>query len=226
MEPRKLPPHPYIPNANPAIREEMLREVGVPAVDDLFADIPPRLRFEAVMNLPPPLRDEASLGRHMEALQRRNVSCKENLCFLGAGCYPHYVPAICDEINQRSEFLTAYAGEPYEDHGRFQTLFEYESMMGELLDFDVVNVPTYNGYQAAATALRMAARVTGRREVLVAPAIDPGKLSHIHCYCRSELSFRRLPAAPGSGQIDLDQLASLVNERTAAVYFENPSYWG
>ena len=65
-------------------------------------------------------------------------------------------PAICDEINSRAEFLTAYAGEPYEDHGRFQALFEYESMMAELVDMDVVNVPTYDGAQAAATSLRMA----------------------------------------------------------------------
>ena len=67
--------------------------------------------------------------------------------------------------NRRGEFLTAYAGEPYDDHGRFQALFEYASMMGELLNMDVVNVPTYDGYQAAATSIRMAARITGRREV-------------------------------------------------------------
>ena len=70
---------------------------------------------------------------------------------------------MCDEINSRGEFLTAYAGEPYEDHGRFQALFEYESLMGELLNMDVVNVPNYDGFQAAATALRMAGRITGRR---------------------------------------------------------------
>ena len=67
------------------------------------------------------------------------------LSFLGAGCAQHHVPAICDEINSRGEFLTAYAGEPYEDHGRFQALFEYESMMAELLNMEVVNVPVYDG---------------------------------------------------------------------------------
>ena len=77
----------------------------------------------------------------MEGLLARNRTARENLSFLGAGCAQHHVPAVCDEVNGRSEFLTAYAGEPYEDHGRFQALFEYQSMMGELLEMDVVNVP-------------------------------------------------------------------------------------
>jgi len=63
---------------------------------------------------------------------------------------------VCDEINGRSEFLTAYFGEPYDDHGRFQALFEYSSMMGEMVEMDVVNVTTYDGFQAAATSIRMA----------------------------------------------------------------------
>ena len=95
------------------------------------------------------------------------------LSFLGAGCCQHHVPAVCDEINGRGEFLTAYAGDPYEDHGRLQALFEYECMMGELLEMDVVNVPTYDGFQAAGTAMRMAARITGRRRAPWRPRWRP-----------------------------------------------------
>jgi len=90
---------------------------------------------------------------------------------------------VCDEINSRGEFLTAYAGEPYEDHGRFQALFEYASMMGELLNMDVVNVPVYDGLQASATALRMAARITGRREALVSRTVSTDRLSKFRDYC-------------------------------------------
>ena len=95
------------------------------------------------------------------------------LSFLGGGTYHHYVPAVVDEVIGRSEFLTAYAGEPYEDHGRFQALFEYQSLMAELLAMDVVNVPTYDGFQAAATGLAMAGRLTGRPRVLVAQRCAP-----------------------------------------------------
>jgi glycine dehydrogenase subunit 1 len=134
--------HPYIPNIVPEVQAQMLAEIGVKDIDELYADIPERLRFKGTMGLPQPLTSEYALKRHVDMILSQNKTCQEHISFLGGGCWQHYVPAICDEINHRSEFLTAYAGEPYEDHGRFQALFEYESMMGELLDMDVVNVPT------------------------------------------------------------------------------------
>jgi glycine dehydrogenase subunit 1 len=159
--------HPYIPNSVPEVKMKMLKEIGVKNIEELYQDIPEKLRFKGALKLPEALPSEYALKKHMEDILSRNQSCKENISFLGAGCWQHYVPAICDEINQRSEFLTAYAGEPYEDHGRFQALFEYESLMGELLDLDVVNVPTYDWAQAASTTVRMAGRITGRKEILV-----------------------------------------------------------
>jgi glycine dehydrogenase subunit 1 len=136
------------------------------------------------------------------------------------------VPAVCDEVNQRGEFLTAYAGEPYDDHGRFQALFEYASMMGELLNMDVVNVPTYDGYQAAATSLRMAARITGRRQVLLCGTTGAGKLSKIYDYCRPAIDIRLLRYERRTGGMDLAALRGAISDGTAAVYFENPSYLG
>jgi len=136
------------------------------------------------------------------------------------------VPAVCDEVNQRGEFLTAYAGEPYDDHGRFQALFEYTSMMGELLNMEVVNVPTYDGFQAAATALRMAGRITGRREVLVPQIIGADKLSKIRDYCKAQLGIRPIGYDADTGHLDLDRLKAAIGDETAAVYLENPSYLG
>ncbi len=160
--------YPYIPNSVPAVKRQMLEAVGAESVDEFYEDVPDKLRLKKPLDLPEPFLSEYALRRHVEGILAKNQTCQENLSFLGAGCYQHHVPAVCDEINDRGEFLTAYAGEPYEDHGRFQALFEYASMMGELLDMDVVNVPKYDGFQAAATALRMAGRITGRREALVA----------------------------------------------------------
>jgi glycine dehydrogenase subunit 1 len=136
------------------------------------------------------------------------------------------VPAVCDEINRRGEFLTAYAGEPYDDHGRFQALFEYASMMGELLNMDVVNVPTYDGFQAMATSLRMACRLTGRREVLIAKTIGGDLLSRIRDYCKPNITIKLVGCDPNTGQLDLTALKAMISDQTAAVCFQNPSYLG
>ncbi|MFX0090182.1 MAG: aminomethyl-transferring glycine dehydrogenase, partial [Candidatus Hodarchaeota archaeon] len=109
--------HPYIPNSVPEIKAKMLKEIGVKDVETLYKDIPDRLRFKGEMNLPKPLKSEYALKRHVEQILSKNRTCQEYISFLGGGCWQHHVPAICDEVNHRSEFLTAYAGEPYEDHG-------------------------------------------------------------------------------------------------------------
>ncbi len=218
--------YPYIPNSVPAVKQVMLEAVKAKQVDEFYEDIPENLRLKGLMNLPEPFLSEYELKRHVESLLRKNKYAGEYLNFLGAGCYQHHVPAVCDEINQRGEFLTAYAGEPYDDHGRFQALFEYTSMMGELLDMDVVNVPTYDGYQAAATAIRMACRITGRREVLLAGAIDPDKLSKIRDYCKPAAELKSIPYDSASGQLNLDGLRATISKETAAVYFDNPNYLG
>jgi len=218
--------HPYIPNSVPDVRDEMLARIGISNVDELYQDIPAALRLRRPLDLPAPLLSEVELTRHVSGMLARNATCDEYTSFLGAGCYHHHVPAVCDEINQRSEFLTAYAGEPYDDHGRFQALFEYQSMMGELLDMDVVNVPTYDGLQAAATAARMAVRLTERSRILVASTISPAVLSKMRDYCGPSLSVETIPAIPETGSLDLSVLEAALSEDVAAVYFENPCFLG
>ncbi len=224
----KEPPvvYPLIPNSVPQVKAQMLRELGAASMDEFYADIPAHLRPKEPPDLPPPLLAERALKRHVQGLLRKNRTCDEYLCFLGAGCFPHHVPAVCDEVNQRGEFLTAYAGEPYDDHGRFQALFEYASMMGELLNMDVVNVPTYDGFQAAATALRMAGRLTGRPQVLIARTLYPDKLSKIRDYLKPDMEIRLLGYDAATGQMDLGELRGALSAATAAVLFENPSYLG
>lgn len=218
--------HPYIPNSVPKVKAKMLAEIGVKNIDELYQDIPDSLRLNRELHLPEALPSECTLKRHVQKILSQNQTCQENISFLGGGCWQHYVPAICDEINQRSEFLTAYAGEPYEDHGRFQALFEYESQMAELLDMDVINVPTYDWGQAASTSLRMAGRITGRFEILLPDTISPERLSVIKNYCRPILSVEKVRHCPQTGVMDMDDLKSKITAKTAGVYFENPSYLG
>lgn len=218
--------YPYIPNSIPAVKAEMLEAVNAKSVDEFYADIPESIRFKGSLNLPAPFLSEAELVRHVEGLLSKNISARETLSFLGAGCYQHHVPAVCDEINSRGEFLTAYAGEPYEDKGRFQALFEYESMMGELLNMDVVNVPNYDGFQAAGTALLMAGRITGRTGVLVCGTVEPDKLSKVRDYIRPSMEIELIKHLTDSGLMDLEDLRLRLNQNTAVVFFENPSSLG
>jgi glycine dehydrogenase subunit 1 len=218
--------YPYVPNSAPDVKAAMLEEIGAKSVEDFYDDVPEELRLGRRMELPDPFPSEYALKRHVNGLLGKNTTCQEFISFLGAGCYHHHVPAICDEVNRRGEFLTAYAGEPYDDHGRFQTLWEYCSMMGEMLNMDVVNVPCYDWLQAAATACRMAARMSGRTRILVARSSGPERISKIVDYCKPELTIELLDYDPETGQLDLEGLHSQLADDVAAVYFENPSFLG
>ena len=171
--------HPYIPNSVPEVEQEMLHEIGLNSLEELHAEVPDEIILKEQMNLPEAFGSEYELRRHVEGLLRKNKTCADNLNFLGAGCWQHYVPALCDEINGKGEFVTAYGGESYNDFGRFQSLFEYESLMAELVDMEVVNVPTMDWSQAAATAIRMGCRVADRTQVLVSGNLDSQKLAVI-----------------------------------------------
>lgn len=217
--------HPYIPNSVPSVQEEMLREIGASSMDEMFDCIPEEIRFKGTMDMPKPLSSEYELRRHMDNMLNKNVTCEENISFLGAGCYQHHVPAVCDEVAGRSEFLTAYAGEPYEDHGRFMACFEYTSMMAELLDVDVCNVPTYSWGQASATSLRMAGRITKRDTILIAGNISPDRFKIMKNYCGTVMNVVMV-ATNDQGTIDIADLKSKLNDDIAGLYFENPSYHG
>lgn len=218
--------HPYIPNSVPRIQDRMLKEIGLASLEELHAEIPDTLKLKGNMKLPSAMASEFELKNHVEKLLAKNRTCLENINFLGAGCWQHYVPAICDEINSRGEFLTGYGGEPYNDHGRFQALFEYQSLMAELVDMEVVNVPTMDWAQAAATSIRMASRITGRKQVLICSVLDREKLMIIKNYCSPDIEIIEVGCDVLSGQTELSALENKISGQTAAVYFENPSYFG
>lgn len=218
--------HPYIPNSTVAAQEEMLRELGLSSLEDLHEEVPESLKLTRNLDLPRAMGSELELKRHVTGILAKNRHCDEMLNFLGAGCAQHYVPALCDEINSRGEFLTAYGGEMYNDFGRFQALFEYQSMVAELVDMEVVNVPTMDGCQAAATAIRMACRMTGRSQVLVPEIMDPDKFMAVKNYCSPDITLVCIGHDPETGQLDLDDLKSRISGETAAVYFETPSFLG
>jgi len=223
--------HPYMPNSVAATQDEMLASIGAGSIEELFAQIPADHRLSRPLELPPQLRSEVALSRHVRQLLQRNESCERTLSFLGAGCWQHHVPAICDEIISRAEFLTPIWGTPSSDLGRYQALFEFTSQLGELLDLDFVGLPVYSYGCAAGHAIRMAARLTGRDQVLIARTADPQRVEVIANYCEpanmaGRIEMTTVGYEPTTGLIDLSSLSSAISDRTAAVYFESPSFLG
>ncbi len=223
--------HPYMAISPPGVVDEMLAEIGLDDVEQLFEQIPQEHRLSRPVELAPAIRAEAALRRHVGEILARNATCAENLSFLGGGCWQHYVPAVCDEIVSRSEFLTPVWGTPASDFGRNQAWFEYASQLGELVDMDFVGLPVYTWGCAAGNAARMAARLTGRDQLLVPAAIDPERLAVIRNYCappelRNHGEVIPVDYDAATGRLDLADLREKLGERTAAVYVENPSYLG
>ena len=218
--------HRFIPNSSPGVREEMLAEIGVGSVEEIYEEIPAELRFKGELNLPRDPLSEADVARVVTSILEKNRTTADYLCFVGAGCYDHYSPALLAEVMGRSEFLTAYAGIEVTDHGRFMAMFEYQSMMGDLLDMDVVGSAVYDGATASGDALQMASRVTGRRELVLTQNIDPDRLKVMLNYIGSWFDVTYVRDDPVTGTVDLDELREKVSENTAAVYIENPGYLG
>ncbi len=231
MRSNESPTHPWMANSLAEIKQAMLKEIGAASIEELFEQIPADHRLKSPLKLPPQLKSEAELKRHLLEVLDRNETCEKNLNFLGAGCWQHHVPAVVDEIVGRAEFLTPVWGSPQSDHGRNQAWFEYASALGELLEMDVVQLPVYSWGCAAGHAIRMASRITGRHEVLLTEFIDPERLSVIRNYCEPVEMRRHIDVVAigydrKTGGLDLKDLKAKISPRTAAVYFESPSYLG
>ncbi|HOB11631.1 MAG TPA: aminomethyl-transferring glycine dehydrogenase subunit GcvPA [Syntrophomonadaceae bacterium] len=225
MADKKCFVHPYIPNSAPAVEQAMLEELGETAAENLYRVIPDNLKLHRKLDLPEPLVSEYELKRHVEKILAKNQTCDEYISFLGSGYWHHYVPAVCSEIANRAEFLTAYWGDTYSDFGKWQAMFEYQSLMGELLNMEVVSSPTYDWSSAASSAIMMAVRITGRSDVLVPSNISKGRLSQMKNFIHGRANLKTVEYT-ANGTLSLEDLHKKISADTAAVYFENPTFFG
>lgn len=173
---------PYLPNTD-ADRRAMLREIGAASVDELFQDIPERLRHTH-FSLPAPL-SELELKKELRQLAKSNVNLEDYACFLGAGSYRHFVPSVVDHIIGRSEFYTAYT--PYQaevSQGTLQSVYEYQSLICQLTGMEVSNAGLYDGSTAAAEAAVMACIITKRDKVAVLSTVNPTYREVIDTYAK------------------------------------------
>ena len=223
----KIHAHPYIPNAAPETKNEMMQQLGIENIDELYVDIPRKLMLKRKLNLPKAM-SEQEVKQHIEALLSKNRSTRDMPTFLGAGCWPHYIPAAVDNIVQRSEFITSYT--PYQpeiSQGMLQSLFEYQSMICELADMDVANSSMYDWASALGEAARMAVRINNRNEIVVPKLIHPERHATLETYIEPlKMRVKKADYNHETGLINLEKLKELVSDKTAAVYIENPSYLG
>ncbi len=223
--------HPWMALSAPGQLDAMLAEIGAGSVADVFEQIPADHFRKAPLEMPPALSSEMELKRDLVAKLKKNANCEDNLSFLGAGVWQHHVPAVVDEIVGRTEFATNVWGSYQSDHGRNQAWFEFASQLGALLNLDVVQLPVYSWGCAIGHAIRMAARITGRRKVLVPQLSDPERLSVLRTYCQprgmdGHIEVVTVAADPLSGRLDLADLRRKLGPDVGAVYFENPAYLG
>jgi glycine dehydrogenase subunit 1 len=160
-------------SATDADRREMLAAIGVDSIDALFADIPESLRLSAPLDLGPGL-SEQEVYDELRALAARNSSTEDEVSFLGAGMYDHYVPALIDSITSRSEFLTPYTPyQPEVSQGGLQAMFEYQTAISELTGLPVSNASVYEGPSAVAAAGYVAKHTTGRGKFVISRGVHP-----------------------------------------------------
>jgi len=225
--------HPWIPSATPEQVEKILKIIGVKNIEELFSDIPrevmlTREKWESLdIGLGKPV-SEIEAKRIVEEKLSKNTKLKIPP-FLGGGVYPHYIPPLVKYIISRGEFLTAYT--PYQaeiSQGLMQALFEYQSLMAELLEMDVVNASMYDWGSATAEAILMALRVNkGRRKVIVPANMNPLHRKVVETYTwPHNVKLEVAPYDRVRGIVDIETLKFLVDNDTAAVYVQYPNFFG
>uniref|UniRef100_A0A7C4NUH6 Probable glycine dehydrogenase (decarboxylating) subunit 1 n=1 Tax=Staphylothermus marinus TaxID=2280 RepID=A0A7C4NUH6_STAMA len=226
-------PHPWIPNSSESVRRKMLEKIGVNDVSELFRDIPIEVRIDRRdwdnldIGLRKPISEIVAWRIINEKLSRNRVY--QPLIFLGGGVYPHATPSVVKYIVTRGEFLTAYT--PYQaeiSQGLMQALFEYQSLIAELLDMDVVNASMYDWGSALAEAFLMSLRVKkGRRKIVLPKTINPFHREVVETYVKPHsIEITTVNYDPETGLIDIEDLKKKVDRETAAVYVQNPNFFG
>jgi glycine dehydrogenase subunit 1 len=206
-------------------REQMLAEIGVSSIDELFEDIPAGVRLDRPLDLPDG-KPEVEVYERMAELAARNASAESEITFLGAGMYDHYVPAIVDSIIQRSEFLTPYT--PYQpeiSQGTLQAMFEFQTAISELTGLPVASAGLYEMPSSVAAAGYLARAATGRDRFLVSRGLHPHARETLATYAVGfGAQVEEVPLLDGA--TDLSALEAAVDDGVAAVFLQQPNFLG
>jgi glycine dehydrogenase subunit 1 len=216
----------YIPNTK-SVCQEMLREIGVKSVDDLFSDIPEEIRLGKPLEIPGPF-SEMDLKDHLARLSEENTHGGKASYFLGAGAYFHWIPSVVSHLSTRSEFYTAYT--PYQpeiSQGTLQGIFEFQTYISLLTGMEVANASMYDGASALAEAVLMAMRIKpDRKDILISSTIHPEYREVVQTYLMAQdINIRDLPLA-GEFQTDWKTAEESLSDKTCCLVIQNPNFFG
>ncbi len=216
----------FIPHSD-SEREEMLRTIGVKSVEELFLDVPEKHRYPR-LNMPEAL-SEMEVAAQLQEYAVVNETTRDLVCFLGAGAYNHYTPAVVDAIIRRGEFLTAYTPyQPEVSQGTLQAIFEFQSLVTSLTGMDVSNASHYDGATATAEAAVMAYHhFRGKRnKIIVSPGVNPMYRATLRTYMQGYTDL----TITGDDNTDPfagpESLLTLVDNQTSLVVIQYPDFFG
>jgi glycine dehydrogenase subunit 1 len=213
----------YLPKSQ-SDREQMLAEIGVKNIDELFSPIPAEYRLKRELNIPRQMA-ESEIVEYFK--RRASEMARGYAVMLGAGAYYHYRPVVIDSIISRGEFLTAYT--PYQaeiSQGTLQAIFEFQTMICELTGMELANASLYDLSTGVAEAVMMAIRVTGRDECVIARSVHPEHREVLRTYSQHqdmpvhEIGFQE------NGRINMEAAEAAITDKTACLVVQSPNFFG
>lgn len=221
---KSLMKHRYLPMTEQD-RSEMQQAIGISSVDELFADIPEKVKLKRPLQVSAAMSEQALL-KYMKRLSSQNADMEQYACFLGAGIYDHHIPVVINHMLSRSEFYTAYT--PYQpeiSQGELQAIFEFQSYICELTGMAVANASMYDGATALAEAGALAASATKRTQLVVSKGVHPEAREILRTSAKG-LGLEVVEVGCSDGVTDIEELASRISGQTAGVLIQSPNFFG
>ena len=211
--------------ATEADKAQMLEKIGVKSTDELFSDIPEKVRLDRELDLKEP-KNEYELKKELNAMASKNANLQEYTSFLGAGVYDHFIPSVVDHVISRQEFYTSYTPyQPEMTQGELQAMFEFQTMVSEITGMPIVNSSLYDGGTAVVEAMYLANVQTKKSRLLVSKALHPEYRELVKTASKGK-NIEIVEIDLVDGRTDLDQLEKEVNEDTAGVIVQYPNFLG
>jgi len=214
----------FIPNSK--IKDSMLKEIGLNNIEDLFFDVPKKIGIKE-LDLPKGL-SQLETNQKLSEIAKKNITFKDMITFIGGGIKPHYIPSVVKSITSRSEFYTAYT--PYQSEasqGFLQSMFEYQSIISEIMGMDIANCSLYDGVTALSEAALMCTRINKKKTFIIPKNISWEKKSVLKNYTKGpEIKIKEIAYDKKTGKINLNELKNLIDDDISGIYLENPNFFG